>query len=50
MRFQRYSVFSPSGFGGLPALSFQPILNGKNHDDLFFSWVHIITAWSSTAK
>ncbi len=30
---------SPSGFGGLPAPSFQPLLNGRNHESLPVSCV-----------
>jgi hypothetical protein len=30
MRFHRYSVIIPSGFGGLPAPWFQPWLKGRN--------------------
>ena len=54
-RWERYALilfiaFSPAGFGGLPAPSFQPLLNGRNHESLPRSSVVIRTSASSTAK
>src|SRR5690349_296166 len=48
--FQRYAVLSPSGFGGLPAPSFQPLLNGRNQEERPLNSVQNQTSASSTAK
>src|SRR5262249_22879633 len=44
------SVLRPSGFGGFPAPSFQPLLKGRNHDERPDMRVQNQTSASSTAK